>query len=306
MKALSRDGSGIPAAPPLRVRLLGGFSVTRDGGAPSAQRWARPSARTLVKLLAVAPGHRLHREEVMSVCWPEADARAAAGSLRVALHAARHALEPELPPRAASSYLVADGALLSLAPGLVRVDADEAESAARAALRLGRMPELSAALGLFTGELLPEDRYAHWAAARRGQLALLRERLLLRLAEGHLDAAPERAAAFAQQVLAASPAEELAHRVLIDALLRQGLRRRAVHQYHVCREALDTELGVRPAPETERLHRAALAAAPAPLPTAPPLPAPVRGVRRPPAARTRRRAGAAARPAGPTGPAPHR
>ncbi|WP_129285678.1 AAA family ATPase [Streptomyces sp. GZWMJZ-114] len=279
MKALSPDGSGIPAAPPLRVRLLGGFSVTRDGGAPSAQRWARPSARTLVKLLAVAPGHRLHREEVMSVCWPEADARAAAGSLRVALHAARHALEPELPPRAASSYLVADGALLSLAPGLVRVDADEAESAARASLRLGRMPELSAALCLFTGELLPEDRYAHWAAARRGQLALLRERLLLRLAEGHLDAAPERAAAFAQQVLAASPAEELAHRVLIDALLRQGLRRRAVHQYHVCREALDTELGVRPAPETERLHRAALAAAPAPLPTAPPLPAPVRGVR---------------------------
>ncbi|EGJ77318.1 hypothetical protein STTU_4528 [Streptomyces sp. Tu6071] len=169
------------------------------------------------------------------------------------------------------------------------------------------MPELSAALGLFTGELLPEDRYAHWAATRRGQLALLRERLLLRLAEGHLDAAPERAAAFAQQVLAASPAEELAHRVLIDALLRQGLRRRAVHQYHVCREALDTELGVRPAPETERLHRAALAAAPAPLPHRPAAArARPRGARRPSAARARRRAGAAARPAGPTGPAPHR
>ncbi|MEU6440181.1 AAA family ATPase [Streptomyces sp. NPDC047046] len=279
MKAPAPDGSGIPAAPLLRVRLLGGFSVTRDGGAPPAQRWARPSARTLVKLLAVAPGHRLHREEVMSVCWPEADTRAAAGSLRVALHAARHALEPERPPRAASSYLVSDGALLSLTSGLVWIDADGAETAARTALRLGRTPELTRALRLFTGELLPEDRYASWAGPRRGQLALLRERLLLRLAESHLDDAPERAAAFAQQVLAASPAEELAHRLLIESLLRQGLRRRAVHQYHVCREVLDTELGVRPAPETERLHRAALAAAPAPLPTAPPLPAPVRAVR---------------------------
>ena len=58
--------------------------------------------------------------------------------------------------------------------------------------------------------------------------------------------------AVAEQVLAASPAEETAHQVLIDAYVRQGLRRRAVRQYHVCREALDAELGVRPGPETER------------------------------------------------------
>lgn len=62
----------------------------------------------------------------------------------------------------------------------------------------------------------------------------------------------------------------------MDAWLRQGLRRRAVHQYHVCREALDTELGVRPGPETEWLHRAALASAPAPGPATLLLPAPLR------------------------------
>lgn len=269
------------AAPLLRLHLFGGFRATRDGGPAPAERWPRPGARALVKLLAVVPGHRLHREQAMAVCWPDADPQSAAGSLRVALHAARHALEPELAPRAASAYLVSDGALLSLAPATVWIDADAAEAAARAALTDGGVDALSRALDRFTGEMLPEDRYASWASDRRGRLTLLREQLLLRLAEKHLEqGAAAEAAAFAEQVLAAGPAEELAHRVLIDAWLRQGLRRRAVQQYHACREALDAELGVRPGPETERLHRAALAAAPAPVPAAPLLPAPLRATGR--------------------------
>ncbi|MCX5400710.1 AAA family ATPase [Streptomyces sp. NBC_00102] len=272
-----RPDSTTPAAPLLRLHLLGGFRATRDSGPALADRWPRPGARALVKLLAVVPGHRLHREEAIAVCWPDADPKAAAGSLRVALHAARRALEPELAPRATSSYLVSDGALLHLDPATVWIDADEAEASARTALADGGVDELSAALDRFTGELLPEDRYARWADDRRGRLLLLREKVLLRLAGQHLDrGATAEAAAVAEQVLTGSPAEELAHRILIDAWLRQGLRRRAVHQYHVCREALDTELGVRPGPETERLHRAALAAAPAPSPATPLLPAPLR------------------------------
>lgn len=271
-----RPAGDASAAPLLRLRLLGGFRATRDGGPELAERWPRPGARALVKLLAVVPGHRLHREQAMDACWPGADPQAAAGSLRVALHAARHALEPELAPRAASSYLVSDGAFLSLAPENVRIDADDAEAAGRSALASGRRDDLSRALDLLDGEVLPEDRFASWAEDRRTQLAHLREQLLLRLAEQHLEhGAAVEAVAVAERILAVSPAEELAHRVLIDAWLRQGLRRRAVHQYHRCREVLDAELGVRPGPETERLHRTALAATPAPVP-APPLPAPLR------------------------------
>lgn len=72
--------------------------MTRDGGPPLAHKWPRPSARALVKLLAVSPGHSLHREQAMEICWPDSDAQAALGSLRVALHAARRAIEPELAP----------------------------------------------------------------------------------------------------------------------------------------------------------------------------------------------------------------
>ncbi|MFD7878769.1 ATP-binding protein [Streptomyces sp. NPDC059766] len=265
-------------APLLRLHLFGGFRATRDSGPALAERWPRPGARALVKLLAVVPGHSLHREQAMDICWPDADPQAAAGSLRVALHAARRALEPELAPRAASSYLVADGAMLRLDPAAVWIDADHAESAAETALASGEPVQLERALREFTGELLPEDRYATWAQPRRDRLTRLREETLLALAVAHLErgALPE-AVSVAEQVLAAGPAEELAHRVLIDAYTRQGLRRRAVRQYHVCREALDAELGVRPGPETERLHRAALAARPPATSSAPSLPAALRG-----------------------------
>ncbi|MGD1224161.1 AAA family ATPase [Streptomyces krungchingensis] len=262
------------ATPLLRLHLFGGFTATRDSGPAPAERWPRPSAQTLVKLLAVAPEHQLHREQAMDVCWPDADRQSATGSLRVALHAARRALEPELPPRAASSYLISDGTLLRLHPATVRIDADDAETSARTALASRDPGALAAALGLFAGELLPEDRYASWVQSRRDHLVALREEVLLALAAAHLaQGSLSEAVAVAERVLAASPAEELAHRVVIDASLRQGLRRRAVHQYHVCRAALDAELGVRPGPETERLHQAALDAAPAAAPGAPTLPA---------------------------------
>ncbi|MFG3369191.1 ATP-binding protein [Streptomyces sp. NPDC048156] len=259
---MGADGTdhGTESAPPLlRLHLFGGFRVTRDGGPALAERWPRPSARALVKLLAVSPGHSLHREQAMDICWPDADASAALGSLRVALHAARRALEPELAPRAASSYLIADGTLLRLDPGAVWIDADHAERLAEAALDSGSSSQLAAALRSFTGELLPEDRYAPWTESRRVRLAVVCERLRIALAEALLDdGSADEAGTVARSALDENPADERAHQLLMSAYLRQGLRRQAVRQFHACREALDSELGVRPGPETQRLHLLAL------------------------------------------------
>ncbi|WP_327718272.1 AAA family ATPase [Streptomyces sp. NBC_00490] len=249
-----------PAPPVLRLYLLGGFRTERTDGAPVADRWPRPSSRRLVELLAVSPGRVRHREEIIEMCWPDtAGTPAALGSLRVALHAARRALEPELTARTPSSYLIGEGALLRLAPDTVWIDADEAETLAERALRTGTTAHLAAALEAFTGELLPEHRYTPWVEARRERLDALRDSVRLTLAEAYLaDGETERAAATARRILADSAAEERAHRVLIGAYLHQGMRRRALAQYHQCRRALDTEWGIRPGPETEALHRAAL------------------------------------------------
>ncbi|MCM2415796.1 hypothetical protein [Streptomyces sp. RKAG290] len=124
-----------PRAGRLSLQLLGGFAAVREDGVDIPRRWRRSTTQTLVKLLAVAPGLRRHRDEVMDLLWPDAPMEAALRNLRVTLHAARHALEPELGTRVPSSYLVAEGQLLFLAPDRVRVDADETEKAARTKVR---------------------------------------------------------------------------------------------------------------------------------------------------------------------------
>ena len=73
----------------VRVWLLGGFRVSVESRGIVQHAWRLRKAAALVKLLALAPGHRMHREQAMEALWPEASRRAASNSLRTTLHAAR-------------------------------------------------------------------------------------------------------------------------------------------------------------------------------------------------------------------------
>lgn len=55
------------------VRLLGGFLVEVDGVAVPADAWRHRRGADLVKLLALAPEHRVHREQLMDRLWPSRD-----------------------------------------------------------------------------------------------------------------------------------------------------------------------------------------------------------------------------------------
>jgi len=71
------------------VTLLGGFSAAVDGRPVPERAWRLKKARELVKLLALAPDHRLHREQVMDVLWRDRGPAAAANNLHQAVHVAR-------------------------------------------------------------------------------------------------------------------------------------------------------------------------------------------------------------------------
>ncbi len=119
-----------------------------------------------MKLLALAPGHRLHREQAMDLLWPDLG-RNAASSLRQALYAARATLGPT----EGSRYLASEAGALVLCPeGGLWVDAEAFEEAASNARRSGDVAAYRAAVELYAGDLLPEDRYEHWAEEKRGAL----------------------------------------------------------------------------------------------------------------------------------------
>src|SRR4029077_1003137 len=75
------------------ITLLGGFSVHVDHGPVDPSAWRRRHASSLVKLLAVSPGRRLHRERVMDLLWPELSPDEAAPRLHKAAHYARRAMD---------------------------------------------------------------------------------------------------------------------------------------------------------------------------------------------------------------------
>src|SRR6188474_1130243 len=76
----------------LDVRLLGRFSVAVDAEWLAASAWEHRRAEGLVKLLALSPGHRLTRDEVVEALWPHLGAKAGVANLHKAVYYARKAL----------------------------------------------------------------------------------------------------------------------------------------------------------------------------------------------------------------------
>lgn len=230
--------------------------MERAGREVPASAWLRRgAAKTLVKLLATRPEHRLHREEILEILWPEADPDSALNRFGKALHAARRALEPTLPIRSPSSYLTVENDLLSLNTEHVWIDADHFQMLAARALASLDVAAFEKALAAYRAELLPEDRYEDWAATPREALAGLRLRLLqayARVLEQRGDY--DRAAGLLRQVLELDPLQEEVHRNLMRLYASSGSRHQALRQYHACREVLRAELDADPEPETDALH----------------------------------------------------
>ena len=117
------------AAPGLvRVWLLGRFKVRVGSLTIGEDGWRLRKAASLVKLLALAPGHRLHREQILDLLWPDLKPRSAANNFHQTLHVARRTLEPEATtPR----YLRLRDERLGLCPNdPLRTDVEAFEAAA--------------------------------------------------------------------------------------------------------------------------------------------------------------------------------
>ena len=241
----------------VRIGLLGGFSVSVGDRKVAEGAWRLRKAASLMKLLALAPGHRLHRERAMDLLWPDLGLRAASNNLRQTLHVARRTLHPD--PEIASRYLSAGGEQLVLCPhGQVWVDAVAFEEAVNTARRSKDPAAYRAAIELYSGELLPEDRYEEWAEGRRQELRQTFLSLLVELAGLYQERGAEEDLAPAvqalQRVLAEEPTNEEAHVGLMRLYASSGRSGEALRQYGWLTEALFSGLGAEPSASTRSLR----------------------------------------------------
>jgi DNA-binding SARP family transcriptional activator len=217
------------------ITLLGRFEVVVDGAATPERCWQRRSAAALVKVLALTPGHRLHREQVIDMLWPDDTPAEAAPKLHKAAHYAR---------RAAGRHdtVVLRNDIVHLFPNAeLIVDALVFDELSRRAIADREPTAARAAIERYTGELLPDDRYEEWAGERR-ELLRLRHLNLLRLAGQWLE------------VSELDPSDELAHVELMRDHVANGDAGTALVHYERLERVLDRELGVTPGPEARELR----------------------------------------------------
>lgn len=237
----------------MRVVLLGSFQVWLGERAVEPSAWRLNKAKDVIKLLALARGNRMQRDQVLELLWPDRAPDSAVNNLYQVLHAARRAIDSVDGDGHALLRLEAETLTLCRDDALW-VDADEFESSARRALASHLRSDYDTALELYSGELLPDDRYADWAAGRRESLHRLNLELMRGLARALEDAGEMTAAAdVLRQILNEDPTNEPAHRDLMRVYAASGDRGAAARQYDALETALHDELGVTPEQESQDL-----------------------------------------------------
>jgi len=225
----------------VELRLLGTFEVVLDGSPVAADAWPRRQAASLVEVLALSPGRRRHREQVIDLLWPDLTVAEAAPRLHKLAHYARLALEDR-------RAIVLRGETVSLLPDAdVVIDVDVFEALADAAVTTGTQGAAAAAADAYGGTLLPGDLYEPWTQSRREHLRL-RYIDVLRRAESW------------NRLLAEDPTDEGATLALVSQHVARGDDRAALRQFERLDAALRRELGVAPTNRVRAVRDQILAA----------------------------------------------
>jgi DNA-binding SARP family transcriptional activator len=239
----------------LEIQLLGEFLVSIKNRIIEESCWRNRRAKSIVKLLALTPQKRLHREQLKEYLWPDAYAETTDNRFRQTLFLARKILEPDHSSHFNYSRFENDQVELTAEGGLW-VDVDAFEIQASTALKEKTLQAIQSALALYRGELLPEDRYEDWTAVKREKLHKRYVDLVIHLAglyeaEGELRPALETLI----ELVAIEPALEEAHISIMRLYALTGARSRAIHQYHVLEKALRAELEVEPLESSQALYQ---------------------------------------------------
>src|SRR5689334_14423882 len=146
-----------PAGETLRIRMLGGFAVAVGSEVVADEAFRLRKAKSLLKLLALAPDRRMHRARVGELLWPDRESDSVANNLHQAVYIARRALDSVAEGAGARLVLQDDSLHLGgrgMAP--VEVDVHAFETAAVRARAERSVAGYTTAIDQYGGELLPD------------------------------------------------------------------------------------------------------------------------------------------------------
>ncbi|WP_119269983.1 BTAD domain-containing putative transcriptional regulator [Taklimakanibacter deserti] len=235
------------------LRLLGGFAVERAGEQVELHN---RKDRLLLGFLGLQSGRPVSRDRLAGLLWADRAEEQARGSLRQSLAALRGAFGND-----ADSVLLAGRDSVSVKPSAFNLDVEEFER------RAADISTLAASPMLYSGPLLdgfeaPSPEYGQWLLPERQRLEDLAASVVERLATTEMSQQDLASAVrLARRLLDRDRLREPVCRALMQLLVRDGKRTEALKLFAQCEAALTEELGVKAAPETEKVYRDILGAA---------------------------------------------
>lgn len=237
---------------PLKVNVLGGFRLQRDGVEIELRPKPPTRALDILRILALSKDHACSIETLQDWLWPDLDGGQANAAFEQALHRLRKLLDR------ADLITLREGKL-RLASENVWVDLDEWEKKTKAILAAGeKVPEMvmGQVLTSFPGPLLFGHAEPAWAITVADQVRDGYIDLSMRLSKLHEAAGDDfKARATCLQALVHYPESDRLHSALIEMGLRQDDFASATEDYQRYRRMLKAAGNLQPLPVIEALAR---------------------------------------------------
>ncbi len=231
----------------VEIRLLGRLTVLVDGASVVLPK----KVAGLLAFLGAHPGQSISRERLATLFWGDRATEQARQSLRQGLVALRQAFSGITH----EAFRIGRETVSLVPPSEWIVDTVLLD----AALATDDPVRLGWALDLWRGAFLAEfdaglEPFEEWLLIERERRAQQLSKLLLKLTTHHLERGNfSEAESLARRLVAHDPLREDGHRLLIETLMRQGMRGAALGHYEALTRLLADELGIEPDTRTQEL-----------------------------------------------------
>jgi LuxR family transcriptional regulator, maltose regulon positive regulatory protein len=249
-RQLRQISKRVPITPPsLKIITLGETQVIRDGSPINLAGWQTRETRDLFFYLFFHPAQI--KEQIATVFWPDITPARLKMRFKTTIYRLRHAVGQEV--------ILFEGERYSFNHEVdYTCDLDDFNLYLEAARKSSEDQQivdlLQKAVDLVHGPYLANIE-ADWVVPDRVRLQEVYQTALLRLAELYLDLGrAEPSLEASRRALLSDPLLEQAHRLRMRAYSALRDQPGLARQYQLCRKTLQTELGLQPTNETERLY----------------------------------------------------
>lgn len=244
----------------LRIQLFGSFQLWR--GQELVQWTKGEKHKALLKILLTEPGKVFSHDELIEHLWPEDDPEKAKANLFNRVAELRRVLEPNLKHGANSKYILTRHLGFSFNYEDCWIDTYEFQQHYRKFRQLENggngsqaIQEAEAALNLYQGDFLEEDRYESWAQVERERLKNQYLEVGAFLAEQYARRGEyQKAIGLCRAMLEHDQLRESFYRQLMLYQYICGDQSEALRMFERCKAVLKENLEIEPSSETKQLY----------------------------------------------------